>query len=168
MEIREAIGKYPARTKATSIMVIIIVLGFSIWRAKSGGTSDASRAYYSIDDGATTFVDDFFKAYPFDHDGKPAYRAYVFQTTDGKRFVGYLERYTASGLADLQALLSKGEGPEQLRNDIQNIRSHETELKAAANPGVPWLPVGSPQAEAVTSAPGATASAGGSPTMVFP
>src|ERR1700722_15628935 len=102
MAIRETIGKNPAQTKAGSIMVIIIVLGFSIWHAKSGEASGASKAYYSIDDGATTFVDDFFKAYPFDHDGKPAYRAYVFQTTDGKRFVGYLERYTSSGLADLQ------------------------------------------------------------------
>jgi hypothetical protein len=168
MAIREFLNKYPSQTKAGTIIVIIVALSISIWYNRSGGPSNASKAYYSTDDGATTFVDDFFKAYPFDHDGKPAYRAYVFQGSDGKQFVGYLERYTPAGLSDLQSLLSKGGNREQLRDQIQSVRSRGTELKAPKNPDAKWYPVGSGQAEGVTSAATSNLGANASVMMVFP
>src|ERR1700722_10524228 len=98
----EFLKKYDREIKVGTLSLALVAMGVFIWYSLSGGPSNASKAYYTTDDGQTTFVDDFFKAYPFDHDGKPAYRAYMFQTSDGKRFVGYLERYTSSGLADLQ------------------------------------------------------------------
>lgn len=168
MAIRETIGKYPLQTKIATAVVIIIALGVSIWHTERSGPANASKAYYTTDDGATTFSDDFFKAYPFDHDGKPAYRAYMFQRSSGKQFVGYLERYTPDGVLELQALLAKGGDRELLRSQIQSIRARAAEVKSAGDPTAQWYPTGSARAEAVTSAPSSQAGPNESVILVFP
>ena len=56
----------------------------------------ATKAFYSDDDGKICFVDEAEKIAPFDHNGKPAYKALVASCDGGKnKFVVYLQRYTA-------------------------------------------------------------------------
>jgi len=63
-----------------------------------------TQAYFTDDDGATYFVDDINKVPPFDHDGRIAVRCYVFRCPDGKKFVGYLEKYTNAMAAEIRAI----------------------------------------------------------------
>jgi hypothetical protein len=78
-----------------------------------GGT----KTYYTTDDGQTLFVDDNTKMPPFDKDGKPAYRAHVFEC-GGKKVVGYLSRYTQQAkdaLAEAQKYKGTGKPPPNAR-----------------------------------------------------
>jgi len=50
-------------------------------------------SFYTVDDGKTFFKANSENVAPFDYDGKQAVQAYVFEA-NGKRFVGFLERYT--------------------------------------------------------------------------
>jgi hypothetical protein len=51
------------------------------------------KMYFTVDDGQHWFADEATKIPPFDHDGKPAVRARIFECPDGKQFCAYLERY---------------------------------------------------------------------------
>ena len=57
-----------------------------------------AHAYYSDDEGKSFFVDDLDKAFPFQRNGKAAFRAFVFKCDDKKEpFVGLLGRHAKSG-----------------------------------------------------------------------
>jgi hypothetical protein len=84
-----------------------IAVASSLLEARSNRIpANLTKSYYSTDDGKTFFVDDLDKAYPFDHDGQQAYRAFVYKGASGAPFVAYLERYTANGLARKQDLIA--------------------------------------------------------------
>lgn len=59
-------------------------------------------SYFSVNDGKTYFVASSANYPPFDHDGQQAVHAYVFQC-DGKKFVGFLERFTPDAKKKLAA-----------------------------------------------------------------
>lgn len=96
------------------IFVASVVIGRQLWSGEQEGLP--AKAYYTTDDAspaaamAALFVDDGDRLTPFDHNGKPAYRAHVF-TCDGGRttFVSHLERYTPDGLKKMRDMLDKGE-----------------------------------------------------------
>ncbi len=96
MGVRETLNKQPAITTGATIGIIVIALGFIIWQVVGGGNHIRipTKAYYTVDDGATYFKDDINLIAPFDHDGKQAVKADVFKCPSGGEFVGYLERYT--------------------------------------------------------------------------
>lgn len=54
---------------------------------------DAPEYYFTVDDGKTFFAASSDNIPPFDYDGQQAVLADVFQC-DGKKFVGYMERFT--------------------------------------------------------------------------
>ena len=153
MSVREKLNNASPAAKISVITVFAIAVGLSLWASLSSGRPpNATRAYYSSDDGQTYFVDDFFKSYPFDHDGQQAYRAYMFQDPTGKKFVGYLERYRTEGIKQLDDLLARGGmTQEQLRGAIQPLRSEYTEVKKPNDPKAKWYRAGSAQAEGVAS-----------------
>ncbi|HWB53775.1 MAG TPA: hypothetical protein VG722_06270 [Tepidisphaeraceae bacterium] len=82
------------------VVLIAVVLAYSIHVAFR--PNPYMSASFTIDDGQTVFVDSARRIAPFDHDGKPADRAYMYTCDGGKtRFVGYLEHFTQSGKAKL-------------------------------------------------------------------
>jgi hypothetical protein len=94
MGIRDTINRYPRAAAAFSSMTVAVVLVSIFLRSRPSGPP-RRRAFYTTDDGATLFVDDWEKVPPFDHDGQPAVRAFVFTCDDGKtQFVEYLEKYS--------------------------------------------------------------------------
>jgi hypothetical protein len=150
MSLREKLNQQGTAAKIAVVAGCILAVGLLVWSAfVSGKPPNANQAFYTSDDGQTTFVDDFFRAYPFDHGGKPAYRAYVYQTSKGTRFVGYLERYTDEGLKELDPLLSQTGNREQLRQAIQAVRLRHTEVKKPNDPHAKWCRVGSSKADGV-------------------
>jgi len=151
MSLREKLNQQGPAAKVAVVAGCTLAVGLLVWTAfLSGKPPNANRAFYTSDDGQTTFVDDFFRAYPFDCNGMPAYRAYVYQASNGTRFVGYLERYTDAGLKDLEPLLAQNNGNrEQLRQAIQAVRLRHTEVKKANDPHAEWCRVGSSKADSV-------------------
>jgi hypothetical protein len=102
------------------------------------------KEWFTIDDGKTWFADDATKLPPFEHQGKPAYRVRVW-TCDGGRttFVSHLERINAQAKAKLEQMK-----PEHrvISPEYQMI-----EVKPPQTGDQGWVPVGTPQAEAIVT-----------------
>lgn len=102
MGVRESMNK---SRRLTGVMAGLLIVGAGVaifvQARDMSSSSGPGKAYFTTDDGQTLFVDDALKLPPFDHDGKPAYRAHVFEC-GGKRVVGYLSRYTAASMAALK------------------------------------------------------------------
>ncbi len=81
---------------AAGVLVVCMVLAWEILsdHVTLAPFTPAAQAFYTDDDGATTFVDDGQKTPPFQHKGKEAVRVQMFKCGSTK-FIGYLERYSA-------------------------------------------------------------------------
>ncbi len=140
MGIREKLNDNPGITTGVTAAIIIIALGLIIWQATgNSGPSIPTKAYYSIDDGATYFADDINLIPPFEKDGKPAYLAMVFQCDGGKPFVSYLQRYTKDAKAKLEAAKNKppAEGGDMMI--YEEVRMNGTEVKKPGTGDTGWV-----------------------------
>ena len=81
-----------------------ILVGYQLMREKTNVVAAQKSAFYT-DDEKTFFKDDVNKIFPFDHNGKQAYRADVFKGPDGKEFVGLVYRLTDGGKREMEAYL---------------------------------------------------------------
>ncbi len=108
MGLRETLNRNPAITTGATIVIIVLAVGFIIYsQVGSGVPKPPKSAWYTTDDGASWFEDDINKISPFTKDGKEAIRIYVFECKDGKKFAGYMERYTPEAKKQLEALNAK-------------------------------------------------------------
>jgi hypothetical protein len=142
--------------------VVIQLLGLRAPAPDMGG--DPERAFFTIDDGKTWFVDVATQLAPFQHDGKEAVRAYVV-ACDGKKFVNHLERYTPEGkqaMLRLREVVKKGPPPGSL---VAAAQQRGREVKRPGD--TKWTSSNAPSAEAITT-PKCPQGASGEPTIVFP
>jgi hypothetical protein len=103
-----------------------------------------TKAFYTVDDGQTWFVDEIHKASPFDKDGKEACRVMVYQC-GGKQFAGYLQRYTAEGRAKFAELANK---PYlEVVKEITELSTTATEVKKPGDKT--WVPAGDDKASEI-------------------
>lgn len=123
----------------------------AIYLQARGPDSGPGRVYFSNDDGKTTFVDEATKLAPFDKDGKPAYRAHVFEC-GGKRVVGYLSRYTPEAhqvLAEAKAARAAGRPPPNVIA-LSAVGTYGMQVK---RPGAPtWVSQADPRAATMVRA----------------
>lgn len=151
MGIRETLNKNPAITTGVTAGIVVIAIGIIIWQLWGGSGpsytgSGVAKQYFSDDDGATYFADDSTKIPPFDHNGKQAVRALVFQCGSGQPFVGMLQRYTKEAKAKLEKAQSgKGAG-EMVMEDIE-ITGLEVKKPKTGETG--WVKQTDPKAGAV-------------------
>ena len=113
MGIRQTINEKPALTTAVTGGVILLAIVVIIWQGCGGSGGEgglvSDKAFFTIDDGKTFFVDKSSNIPPFQKDGKFAVRAQVFTCDDGKtKFVGYLEMYAPQDKAMMEAM-AKGQ-----------------------------------------------------------
>jgi hypothetical protein len=101
MAIRNQLNQRPGVAAGIGLACVVLAVGaILLERRDAQATNGYSRAYFTVDDGATLFTDDINKEPPFDHDGKPAVRAMVFTCDGGKtQFVQYLQKIGSSGKA---------------------------------------------------------------------
>jgi hypothetical protein len=86
---------------AVLILAAAVLLYFQFAGGNGLPLGVSRSAYFTTDENATgdaavsaLFVDDVNKIPPFDHNGKPAYKAVVYVTSGGKKWVNHLVRYT--------------------------------------------------------------------------
>ncbi len=110
MGIRETLNKNPAITTGATAGIILLAIGFIIWQIMGGGTPGmATEAYFTTDDGKTWFEDDINKIPPFDKDGKPAYKVYVYECPGSDPFVSHMERYTPAAKKAMEAAMASND-----------------------------------------------------------
>jgi hypothetical protein len=136
MGIREALKD---QSKVVPITAAVVIVGAVIYitQAMSGSSMPTSKAYYTTDDGATQFVDTMDHLAPFDHDGRPAYRVWMFSTDGGKtKFPGYLERYTPAAKTRIESEMQDFKSGKT--HMPPNVGPSDAEVKKIG-PGNPWV-----------------------------
>jgi hypothetical protein len=127
MGLRESLEKRKGVSVGISALFLVAAIAVIFNENRSSQTTRIDRAFYSDDDGQTYFVDEVDKLVPFDHNGKQAYRAYVFKCSSGKEFVGYVSRYSDTARAKLEEL--KAQPYNQVAQQIADTASAGTEFK---------------------------------------
>ena len=138
--MRETLNRHRGLTSGIALSAVLAAVGFALYdRFGAGrpGPSPTNQAYYTDDDGQTLFADKMDKVCPFDHNGKPAYRAYVFTCDNGKtRFVSRLERYSAEAIKKIDAARAKnGQLPAFFFLDVAD----QMEAKRPGDPDTGWV-----------------------------
>ena len=132
MDVREAINKNPKTGLALFGVIVVLGLAFAISSLKSDTPTRVTKAFYSVDEGKTWFVDSADRIPPYDKDGKTAVRVKLFVcSNDNKQFVGYLERYSSAYKTRLDAgvaAIAAGKTPVLSLNS-QEVQMNGVEVK---------------------------------------
>jgi hypothetical protein len=123
-------------------VVLLWMIIYSCWPQKK---ADLSKAFYTVDDGKTWFVDSVYRFAPFEKDGRTAVIAEVFSYDSGKKtFCAYLARLNASAQKKLKASVAEaaaqGKPPESvsLLHDPKFL-SKAMEVKLPGD--TQWIPI---------------------------
>ena len=145
MGIRETLNENPRLTTGVTAGIIGVALIWIIWSNLGGGAAPTldggGQVFFTDDDGKSWFADDAKKIPPFDHNGKPAYRAHVYKC-DGKTFVNHMERYTDAAKKKMEALYAK---PESLNDPIAMESIQQTGLEFKAPGTGNWVKMTDPK-----------------------
>ena len=132
MGLQETLNKNPKVTLGVIGGLLLLAFGVAAYRMGDDSSEAPTKAFYTDDDGRTTFVDSVDRYPPFDHGGKTAVRAVVFTSDGGKtQFVGYLERYTPETIKKLHALEANGHADKGSKRPVdgREIVLDGTEVK---------------------------------------
>jgi hypothetical protein len=139
MAVLDSLNKSKRLGIGVGIGVLILglgLIGFQFLHAGSNGTETFESAFYTDDNGKTFFKDKRYKIVPFDHNGKQAYRADVFQCPDGKQFVGLIYRHNALGKKAMEEHIAKRHDLSQVTGS--GLELHGMEVKPAGAPDTAW------------------------------
>jgi hypothetical protein len=172
MGVRQRLAEKKMLGIAVAALVLIVgavAIGYQV-SAMGPAKPIAPQTFYTVDDGKTLFTDSSELLPPFDHNGKPAVRAFVYEC-NGKRFVAYLERFTDQAKRMVKELddavknaKSGGQPPANL-GELTNARRFGREVKRPGD--ATWVPIGSKEGGKVVSVeppPGMS----GKPEIVLP
>ena len=113
MNVREHLANNSGAAKAGLTLVVLVFAGVIYLEFKGQRQpvpAAAGKVFCSDDDGRSWFLDDPSLDCPFDHHGKPAYRALVFRCQGRAPFVAYLAKYSDQQKAQIRA--DAAHGPE--------------------------------------------------------
>jgi hypothetical protein len=96
MGVREFINRHGGLSAVAILVAAAIAIGLSMWfpsREVAEFSQLQDKAWFTVDDGSTHFAAPIGNRSPFKHEGKDAYRCYVFTCeSENKPFVAYIER----------------------------------------------------------------------------
>lgn len=121
--LRETLAKYQTPILVAAGVVIVVCVGLSIREilgSKGSGTAFPNQGFYSDDDGVTWFTDDSSLIPPYDHNGKMAVRALVYECPGGVKFVGVLEKYSDAEKKKIEAERAKPEPNASALSDLMD------------------------------------------------
>ena len=137
MGVRDQINTNRKLGVRVAVAVLIVGLGIiaiQVFPRGGSGSTIQESAFYTDDNGKTFFKDARYKIVPFDHNGKQAYRADVFQCRDNKQFVGLMYRHNAVGRKAME---------KRKANDTASMAGLEAqgmEVKPAGAADTAWAP----------------------------
>ena len=110
MSLRDSLEKKPGLGIGVGLaLASVAAVAIYVQVRSDRPPTHSAQAFFSDDDGATYFADSFYKLPPFDHNGRPAVRAYVFATPSGQKFVGFLQRFKPDVLKTMRDEYAKVE-----------------------------------------------------------
>ena len=112
MGLRQTLNEKPAVGYGLAAGAVLLVAVVLFLQFRGGGPRAAPETeFFTVDDGQTWFEAPATSYPPFEHEGRTAYRAAVFEC-DGEEFVGYVQRYTPDIRERLAAAAAAGETPD--------------------------------------------------------
>jgi hypothetical protein len=95
MGIRQALQDNKRLGTVAVLVLFIVAVGSLVYQVLANRTSGPTvpQYFYTTDEGKNWFTGPATLMPPFDHGGKQAVRAWVYECS-GKQFVAYLERFT--------------------------------------------------------------------------
>lgn len=143
MGFRAYIARSPKLSTTVAVVVLAGALTSIFLSLGNSHTSAELRRFYSTDDGLTYFDDVITRIPPFDHDGREAVVAHVFED-GGRQFVGYLEKYSPEVAEKLSSI-------ERLEDRL-SIVEKDPQAILVKRPGDPnWVVSSTPAGMAVRS-----------------
>jgi len=124
---------------ALLIVAAAIIVPQLLGGRESGAGPVPKSAFYTDDNGKSSFKDDINKMSPFDRGGKQAYRCNVFQDSSGKQFVGLIFRHTDSGRREMEAYLPN-ESKDFDGSTRRGIEDRGMQVKPPAAGDQAWVP----------------------------
>jgi hypothetical protein len=152
--IRESLIRNPKTgyiVATTLALVAVAAMTFSLARP-TGPRPSNGLAFYSVDDGATWFADASDKPSPFDYQGKPAYRVYVWKCAHGKTFVSHMERLAPAAkkrLDDVKTRPRAAQSGPSVEAETAML-SRDLEVKGPATGDTGWVKPATPEGEKIT------------------
>jgi len=147
--IRETLNEKRGITIGAVSGVIVLAIVYIIYSVSGGpgggGGVAVQKSWYTSDDGNTYFSDDPNPTPPFSKNGKDAVRCYVFKCSDGKAFVGYLERFDAQTKAKRDEMLKTKNFESLTSEDLETGR----EVKKPKTGEQGWVKAIDPKGHAV-------------------
>jgi hypothetical protein len=170
MSLRETLNARPKLAGGivagcAAAAVLLVVAHVLDLRAAPIGSAKPERAFFTVDDGKTWFVDDASQLAPFDHNGQQAVRAYVCEC-DGKQYVNHLERYTDAGkkaMTKVREMAKKGPPPGML---VFTAQQRGREVKKPGDGK--WVPASNTAVAGPIAMPKRPDGAASEPHFVFP
>jgi hypothetical protein len=141
MYLRETLSNFSRRGFGAAGIFVLLCITFVFLEMRGGSAPSAgdAKAFFSVDDGKTWFTDILTNVPPYDKDGKQAIRAFVFRCSDGKEFVGYLQRFSP----DAKRAIEQIQTPDPNRTgppDTSAIRMAYTVGREVKRPGdTKWI-----------------------------
>lgn len=165
MGIRETINQKPQVAIGAAVALLALAAGAVAYQLSGGASADGARTrrvFVSVDDGKTFVTHPSNDIPPFTLDGREAVLARVYEC-DGKRFVGYLQKFSPAGKKALEQLQAE-RGPASVNAAAPSGISDGDYLYKKPGAG-DWVTPTDPRAGAVfrVSCPG-----GGVPMAVDP
>jgi len=140
MGIRETMNESKKLGVGIAIAVVVVGVALVVVQLLSGRETGAApiinTAFYTDDNGKTFFKDDVNKIVPFDHNGKQAYRADVFQGADGKQFVGLVYRHTSAGRQEIENYFAKNSKDGMARSLLEH---RDMQVKRVGADDASWV-----------------------------
>jgi hypothetical protein len=145
MGLRETLNKKKSVSTGAAVFLIVVagsILAYTQWPERR---PKGDKAFFTVDDGKSWFVDSAYKAAPFDHDGQTAVRAMVYSYDNGhKTFCPVLERYNADTKKKLDAAVDAANRDGKPLSSVTLFSAPETmkevEVKLPG-PGHQWIDV---------------------------
>jgi hypothetical protein len=147
MNVREKLNDGRLGIGIGIALIAVAAVSIYLYVRPTSPRVNATELYYSDDDGASYYKDSVYNFPPYDHDGKTAYQAMVFDDS-GKHFVGYLVRYTVAGHKQLLDKYNQAQNSHLSDRELQrqmldfkdsSIMSWQIEVKMPGS-GNKWLP----------------------------
>jgi hypothetical protein len=141
--LREIVDERKSTFLILAILMLLFAGGYLTYTQRSPHRPAGDKAFYTVDDGRTWFLDSIYRTPPFEHDGKIAVRAMVYSYDHGSRlFCPAVERYTPEAKKTLDEAIAEADREEKPLSSISLFNSpatlDELEVKLSG-PGREWV-----------------------------